>query len=64
MLLLESSALHGLGSGQARLELGVANCMAYCMGIILSGLQYLVQYRFSSYRVAMQTVIDHDDGNL
>ena len=41
------------------LELGIANCLACCVGIILSGLQY----RFWSCRDGGED-IDHDNGNL
>ena len=42
-----------------RLKLGMVNCVACCVGIILSGLQY----RFSSFRGG-DVEIDHDNGNL
>ena len=46
-------------SGHVRLKLGMVNCVACCVGIILSGLQY----RFSSFRDG-DVEIDHDNGDL
>ena len=46
-------------SGHATLELGMANCVTCCVGIILSGLQY----RFLSCR-GSDVDINHDDGDL
>ena len=46
-------------SGHTRLELGMANCVAHSVGIILSGLQYL----FLSCRDDNED-INHDDGDL
>ena len=55
----DNTATQKLQSGHTRLELGMANCVVCCVGIILSGLQY----RFSSCR-GSDVDINHDEGDL
>ena len=46
-------------SSHTTLDLGMANCAACCVGIILSGLQY----RFLSCK-GSNVDVNHDDGDL